>query len=369
MSKVNVFTMYLPQYYETELNSKFWGKGYTDWVAVKNSTPLFNGHHQPRKPLDGNYYDLSKESSIRWQAELAKKYKVSGFGIYHYWFNSKDQALTRPAEIIFKNKDIDINYFFAWDNKSWKRTWSKIDGNDWAPKNDENVEAKDGPQILMNYDLGGKEDWLIHFNYLLPYFKDTRYVKHNNKPLFILFGYKEEIDSMMKYWNELAIQNEFSGIEFVLVDALRNNAPADIARFRYEPSYSAWGGHHWLSKIRYKIHEHKNSDLLVYDYEKTWKRIVSSAIKCKIPNVYYGGFVRFDDSPRRGIKGRIFVGETPEIFEKYLKELINISEKQNKEYIFITAWNEWGEGAYLEPDETNGYAYLEALKRAIEESN
>ena len=126
MSKVKVFAMYLPQYHETEVNNKFWGKGFTDWVSVKKATPLFAGHEQPQVPMNNNYYDLRKIESIKWQAKIAKKYGVDGWGIYHYWFNSNDRTLTKPAEILLENKDIDMPFFFAWDNASWKRTWSKI---------------------------------------------------------------------------------------------------------------------------------------------------------------------------------------------------------------------------------------------------
>jgi len=171
MSKTKVFAMYLPQFHETAENSRFWGKGFTDWVAVRNAKPLFEGHIQPKVPESEYYYDLSDKESIKWQAKLAKKMEVSGFGIYHYWFNSEEKTLTKPAEIILDNLDIDIPFFFAWDNASWKRTWSKIKGNDWSPLLDEKKnEQKKGPEILIEYRVGNEEDWKIHFDYLLPFF-------------------------------------------------------------------------------------------------------------------------------------------------------------------------------------------------------
>ena len=153
-----LFAMYLPQYHEIKENSEFWGKGFTDWVGVKAATPLFENHLQPRSPLNKNYYDLSIVDNVKWQASIAKKYGIDGFGIYHYWFNNDKNLLTKPAEIILENKDININYFFAWDNGSWKRTWSKIQGNDWAPNQDEKINQS-GPQVLVEYILGTENDW------------------------------------------------------------------------------------------------------------------------------------------------------------------------------------------------------------------
>ena len=142
---VKVLAMYLPQYHEVEENSRFWGKGFTDWVSVKKATPLYEGHYQPEVPLNNNYYDLSRKESIKWQIDLAKKYGVYGFGIYHYWFSDEKQLLTKPAELILENKDLDIPFFFAWDNASWRRTWSKFRGNAWAPMEDAaNKEEKKG---------------------------------------------------------------------------------------------------------------------------------------------------------------------------------------------------------------------------------
>ncbi|MBQ0066894.1 MAG: glycoside hydrolase family 99-like domain-containing protein, partial [Phascolarctobacterium sp.] len=142
--KVKVIANYLPQYHRIPENDMWWGEGYTDWVATKNAKPLFEGHRQPRIPLDNNYYDLSDVNTIRWQAQLARKYGVYGFGIYHYWFNSNMQLLQKPAELLLKNKDIDINFMFIWDNSSWIRSWSNIkECNDWAPKFDREQKNTD----------------------------------------------------------------------------------------------------------------------------------------------------------------------------------------------------------------------------------
>lgn len=73
-----IIAMYLPQYHETEDNNKWWGKGFTDWISVKNSEKLFVGHRQPREPLGDRYYDLSDVDNIRWQVDLAKNMEYMG---------------------------------------------------------------------------------------------------------------------------------------------------------------------------------------------------------------------------------------------------------------------------------------------------
>ena len=69
-----IIAMYLPQYHQIEENDKWWGKGFTDWVSVKNSSSLFKNHLQPRVPLNNNYYDLSQVSNIKAQVKDATKY-------------------------------------------------------------------------------------------------------------------------------------------------------------------------------------------------------------------------------------------------------------------------------------------------------
>jgi hypothetical protein len=179
------------------------GKGFTDWVTVKKAQPLFKGHQQPRIPLNNNYYDLSIKENVKWQAKLAKEYGIFGFGIYHYWFNNEKNLLTKPLDIIYANKEIDIHYYLAWDNASWKRSWSAVDGNAWAPIADNQDHSKESG-ILIPYIVGNESDWTNHYNHLRPYFKDVRYIKVNNKPMFTILQYDENIEKMCCHWNSMA---------------------------------------------------------------------------------------------------------------------------------------------------------------------
>lgn len=364
-SNTKIIAMYLPQFHVIPENSKFWGEGYTDWQAVKKAEVLFKDHYQPRIPLNNNYYDLSDKETIKWQINLAKKYGIYGFGIYHYWFSDNINLLTKPSEIILENKDLDINFCFAWDNISWKRTWSKIKGSDWGYSVDNKMRGKkENSGLLVEYVLGEEKEWKKHYKYVLKFFKDSRYIKINNKPIFIIYHYNKQIEKMAMYWNKLAIKDGLEGIYFIFRNDPIHPVNKKYPQFKYEPA-SSWLNtltERMLNKFFNKFNINRSPR---YSYDKIWQRIINKATKNKNPLLYYGAIVNFDDTPRRGKRARILMKSSPEKFEKYLKMLFTLSCMQKKEYIFLTAWNEWGEGAYLEPDTKNGYSYLKALKRVI----
>lgn len=369
MKKTKIFAAYLPQYHEIPENNEFWGKGFTDWVGVKNAKPQFNGHKQPRKPLNENYYDLSETDSIKWQAKLARQYGVSGFNIYHYWFEGGKNVLGKPAESILSDKSIDIEFFFSWDNASWVRSWGNIKGNSWAPEFDKKEIA--GKQTLLRFDYGSEADWKKHFDYLLPFFLDERYLKINNSPVFCLMRDSDAktLKQMHCKWNQYAKENGFDGIFLMTGRKVFFNKRVATAQFTYQPGFSSWNKRESFdSRMNKYFHIEPRKDGAVkyqYDFETVWKNIIRDTkinIKKKI---YFGGVVGFDDTPRRGSNARMLINGSASLFEKYFKEFYKLNCQENKEILFITAWNEWGEGAYLEPDEENGYAYLEVIKRVV----
>lgn len=337
---MELISFYLPQFHEIEENNNAWGKGFTEWDNVKKARPLFEGHRQPRVPLNDNYYNLTDVNVIKWQASIAKKYGVTGFCFYHYWFKDGKHVLEKPSELFLQNKDIDIKFCFSWANEPWTKTWHGAAGE---------------KEVLLEQRYGGIQQWKEHFEYLLPFFKDRRYILINNQPVFLIYQINKIgcFMQMADYWNEAAKENGFDGI--YIIDML--NADGKIYRDKrvaatvdFEPNKAFR-----QQKIKESIH--------ICSYDETCQKALASFHR---KNAYRCMFTDYDDSPRRGADGIIFKGSSAEKFGQYLQKTIKMSEAENNGMVFINAWNEWGESNYLEPDSNNGYSYLEAVKKAVE---
>lgn len=362
---IKIIAFYLPQFHEIPENNQFWGKGFTDWVTVKNARQYYSCIKQPKIPLNSNYYDLNDEKNIKWQVKLANEYGIDAFCFYHYWFSSKINLLKKPSEDFLKNKDLDLSFCFCWDNEPWKRTWDAQDGNAWSPIMDAKIKDKN-KKTLVEFDYEDEIGWKKHFDYLLPFFLDNRYIKIDNKPVFLYYKYYEpkKLKKMTSYWNLLAKEQGFDGIFFIskYIDTVKDEI-CDYS-YLYQPHFAGWERCNIflriIDRIKFKIIPQKKP-VKVY-YKTTWKRLIKQCAAFKNKKVFYGAFVNYDDSPRRGEKGRCISGKSIEIFKKYFQKLIDISKQHGKKYIFFTAWNEWGEGAYVEPDVEDEYKYLEVIK-------
>lgn len=351
-----VMAMYLPQFHRVPENDKWWGEGFTEWTAVRGAEPLFEGHNQPRVPLNKNYYNLLEHDTMAWQAELMHQYHIDGMAMYHYWFENGRKILEKPAENLLKWKDIDMPFCFCWANETWARTWTKIDNATSWVSGDGKQSKSDGTGVLLKQCYGREKDWEEHFQYLLPFFRDDRYIRVDKKPVFLI--YKPQMVfplwSMMQYFKIRAKDNGLPGI-YVIGMEERQLEGTDAALIR-QPRQA-------MMDVNAK---YQQTELpFRYSYDKIWEEILKKKIQRE--KTYLCGAVDYDETPRRGSKGSVMEEASPEKFYKHLKKLYQKSMLLNNELLFLNAWNEWGEGMYLEPDEANQYGYLEAVKRVVTE--
>jgi len=380
---MKIVAFYLPQFHNIPENDEWWGDGFTEWTNVKAAFPLYQGHKQPKKPLDGNYYNLLDDDVKIWQSKLAKEYGVYGFCYYHYWFNGK-MLLEKPMEQMLANKDVSTPFCICWANEPWTKAW-----------------VADDRKILIPQKYGEKKEWKEHFDYLLPFFKDERYIRKDGKPIVIIYRPKVIgcLKDMISYWKELALEN---GLDGLAVMCATNNIDVDAECYDYFDNLIEWQPHtsKWIKSEsnknkgfigtlkalrRYlwdKFERVTGIDPYKYDpialkrqeekrfmnYDDIWNKVIAMPPLKK--NSIPGAFVRWDNTARYREKATIIKGETPAKFKEYLKKQIaHAKNDYNSDFIFMYAWNEWAEGGYLEPDEDDGYEYLKSIRDALVETN
>lgn len=349
-----VLALYLPQFHQTRENDEWWGEGFTEWNVVRKAKSLSPYSIQPRVPENG-YYDLSDVNDIRKQAELANEYGVDGFVIYSYYSNGK-LLLNKPAELILENPDINISYCFSWANHDWMRTWFSY-----------NKEMLRKQEYASN-----REQVMQHFCYLLPYFNDDRYIKVNNRPVLFIYDYEAfpDFELYKTEWNKLAIENGFAGLHLVQTlggHHLEWNTDLFDSCFNFEPTYTTFlqmQKDHKINRIRRAIKKVFKTKWIpnYFDYNRICSYMESRNEDDK--NHYLGAFAEWDNTPRHKDNGTIYKNFSIDRFKKNLEALLFQSVQNNKDFLIIDAWNEWGEGAFLEPDEYYHYQKLEAIREA-----
>lgn len=361
--RLKTMAMYLPQFHCIPENDEWWGKGFTEWTTVKAAERLFSGHAQPRVPLNGYYYDLLKKETMEWQAGLANKYGIDGFCFYHYYFKEGKKVLEKPMENLLMWKDINISYCCCWANQTWARTWSKLyDANSWSEKFE--PEKNNSNPVLLEQEYGGQVEWEVHFEYLLPFFLDERYIKIENKPVFLIYMPEDiqQLSKMMECWNAKIQRYGFDGVYVIGVNCLKALQGMSARLFQGPNAY------------RIPLIAGKNAKVTwregveVFDYQDCWDNAVSFDVFDTF-KTYYGGFVDYDNTPRRGNLGVSAEGVAPTVFGENLYRLSIKNIILGNQWLFINAWNEWGEGNYLEPDERNKFGYLEKVRNVMEKCN
>jgi hypothetical protein len=346
---------YLPQFYPIPENDKWWGNGFTEWTNVKKAKPLFKNHYQPHVPTELGYYDLRDEETRMKQAELAKANGIYGFCYWHYWFGGNKRLLEKPAQNFLKSGKPDFPICFAWANQSWSGIWHG------APD-----------RMLTQQNYFGKEDDEKHFLEVLPYFLDSRYIRINGKPLFLIYRPFDHpyLDAFIDHWNSLAINAGLKGVHILGVSYQESNPFKNLHGFAFHDNFLNKGRFNFFEKVVKKVTKKYPSEIIsqiqngctITSYEKMVERTYNKKMKVShFPTLFTG----WDNTPRSGKRGVVQPDFSLKLFQRHLEKLIDSINDKNDSIFFIKSWNEWAEGNYLEPDDRFFRGKLEVIKTVL----
>ena len=383
--KARVIAYYLPQFHPIPENDAWWGKGFTEWTNVAKAKPLFRGHLQPRIPADLGFYDLRMPEVREAQAQLAREAGIEGFCYWHYWFGNGKMLLDRPFREVLESGKPDFPFCLGWANHSWSnKTWDK--GKRFTPR-----------EILQAQTYPGKEDYIMHFNYVLKAFQDKRYIQVDGKPVFVIWDPLSipNITEFINLWKELAVQSGLKGIHFVgrMENLFSRNIDNDNSLKYSIPNINkdASKNYNYLLNLGFDAvnswglyRSEVLSRGLLYKYyarffNKVFKGIVTEKYRYKDiikhyfveedkwENVYPTIIPNYDRSPRSGKKDKVWYGSTPQLFKAHVQEAIDIIEDKQDTHkiLFLKSWNEWAETNYVEPDIHFGTGYLDSLREVL----
>lgn len=364
-SSARLIAYYLPQFHPIPENDEWWGKGFTEWTNVVNAKPLFPGHDQPNLPSELGFYDLRVPETRMAQAELAREHGIEGFCYWHYWFGDGRRLLERPFNEVLNSGEPDFPFCLAWANQTWTGVWHGA-----------------ADRILIEQAYPGLADYRAHFYAVLDALSDRRYMTIEDKPIFLIYRPDELPDqrAFTDCWRELAHQAGFKGLYLIGVrygpwnpqengfDAaapthvLRAFAASEIPEVRRmmrvkaallagNPRLVRWRAWRKPRRIAYERAVELCTQPLANDF-------------LEFPTVH----PNWDNTPRSGMEGVVFMDSTPEKFGRHLREVIGQVAHRNHDQriVFLKSWNEWAEGNYLEPDQRFGRAYLQMVKQVAD---
>ena len=356
MDKPLIIAYYLPQYHPIPENDEWWGKGFTEWTNVTKAKPLFKGHYQPKIPADLGFYDLRIPEVREQQAELAREAGIDGFCYWHYWFGKGKELLERPFKEVLKTGKPNFPFCLGWANESWE---AKI----W---NSDGIKSK---KILIEQTYPGDKDIENHFYSLIEAFKDPRYIRINNQPIFLIYRPQNhpDVSNFINKWNHL-IKKEKIADKFYFIGNTTDKEVSQLIDLGFDSVVISpterfvikYKKRNFFSRaINYFFRLILKKPLLIQYkecIENLWIPQIDSkewVIPTLLPN--------WDHSPRSGNTFPILIQSTPELFKEHCRKILNGIQAKNNKLIILKSWNEWGEGNYMEPDLKFGKGYIKAL--------
>lgn len=343
VKEVRYVCFYLPQFHSFAENDRWWGPGFTEWTNVSQMRPQFPTHQSPWLPADLGFYDMRLVETRQQQADLARRYGVHGFCYYAYWFQGR-RLLERPLRLLLEDGEPNIPFCICWANENWSRRW---DGSD--------------TELLLgqNHSL---EDDVRFIDDMADILLDDRYITVDGRKILLIYrpSLIPDKERLFQTWRVRARQ---LGIGELLICNAMTFGEFDPREFHCDaavefPPHTVNARE--LSRAEVETPTEFSGKL--YDYLE--------AMRSTLGKVYEFPFFptvmpRWDNTPRKGSRGHVFVRSSPEAFEVWLREATERARRSSFEQpiVFINSWNEWAEGAHLEPDSRFGRAYLDVVRR------
>ncbi|WP_028707941.1 glycosyltransferase WbsX family protein [Propionicicella superfundia] len=342
---------YLPQYFPIPENDEWWGPGFTEWTNAARARRLFPGHRQPTLPSELGFYDLRVPETRQAQSDLAREYGVEAFAYWHYWFGHGTRILERPFTEVLASGAPEISFCLAWANQTWSGIWHG---------------ARD--RILREQLYPGAEDDRLHFETVLPAFRDERYLRVGDRPVFYVFRPEDLPDAaeFVDRWQAMARQAGLPGLYLV---AEMSNMHGEIRYDRGEADGFDASVFMQIPAVRtdaavFRMRAFRKlfggPEIYAYNDAVQADSLTGPHIQpCVYPN--------WDNTPRSGRGGVVLTGATPEKFRRNVAAAVaTIADRPPAErLLWIKSWNEWAEGNHLEPDLTDGRAWLQALREGL----
>ncbi len=355
---VRPLAFYLPQYHPIPENDAWWGTGFTDWVNVARARPLLRGHYQPHQPADLGYYDLRVPETREAQAELARASGMFGFCYYHYWFNGH-RVLSRPFREVLDSGQPDFPFCLCWANENWTRAWDGRNG-----------------ECLLRQEYSVEDD-RAHIRWLFDAFADDRYVRVNDKPLFLVYaaGLLPDPRRTTDIWRKEAASAGLGELYLCRVESgRRERGDAESLGFdagvEFQPDFRSLGrplGRSLTLRAARRVVNPRSPYRRhrVFDYGTVVDRMLARPAPeyKRFPCVTPG----WDNTPRRRSQGVVLLDGDPSEYERWLRAVVDefVPFSDNENLLFVNAWNEWAEGNHLEPCRRFGHAHLEATRRVL----
>lgn len=350
-AKARAVAFYLPQFHPIPENNDWWGEGFTEWTNTARARRLFPGHQQPHLPADLGFYDLRLPEARAAQADLAQAHGIEAFCYWHYWFGAGQRILERPFTEVLTSGEPGLSFCLAWANQTWTGIWHA------APD-----------RVLLEQKYLGPEDDQAHFDTIVDAFRDERYLRVDDRPVFYVFRPEDLPDAagFVDRWQAMARAAGLPGLYLVAESSDLLGAGAKYTRGR-EDGFDAAAYMRLpadtspLARTTMRLGRKLMGGPEIYPYATTPAEMPADDFyqPCVYPN--------WDNTPRSGRNGLVLTGSSPSRFQSHLRAAVDHvgARRPEERFVWVKSWNEWAEGNYLEPDQQFGRRWLEVVREEI----